>query len=717
MSDLAHMLGTVLDLLLVIFGFGLIIFIHELGHFLAARWAGIRVLAFAIGFGGAAMSWRKGLGLRRGSSESEYLSILRDKGSDDHGNTACGISATEYRLNWIPMGGYVKMLGQEDADPGAISDEPDSYQSCKPWKKMIVISAGVAANIVTAALLFMAVFLIGLKTEPPKIGSVQIGSPAAEVVASNATRLGIDEPGLRAGDTMVSINGSEPNSFNDLVLAVAMAKRGSVVEVVVERAGVDEPLVFAIAPQTSPTSGLLEIGAQPFRTARIIDPDAPAQRRQLIKMLDQLGLGSVEPGMSLVRIEGFGPVASADDLDRAVRASQGETTTLIFADDTGIEVTATIEPIAELGLDFVAMPDGKRTTISHLLGLTPVMRVVRTSNRGRAQGLVDGDVFLRIGSVESPSVPQGITEIRAHKGRSIELEVLRTLDDGSTERVALTARVNKKGQIGFSAGDTAGQSTMLATPPAQLTEIRTDAEARSPPAIAIVTRPGVEIMRIGDEPVANFAQIRSALRAATRSAYEVGDATATVELELLLPLPQQDDGTVTTQTVLWTLDRAALDELFALSWYAPIGPGLFELEEFTLKAAGPIDAMGVGLRETNRVMRMTYLTFARLFEGTVKVEHLKGPVGIAHLGTRIAQRGFVWLLFFAALISVNLAVINFLPLPIVDGGQFLMIVYEQIRGRAVPVPVQNAVTLAGLVLIGVMFLVVTYNDIVGLFGG
>jgi len=77
MSDLAHMLGTVLDLLLVIFGFGLIIFIHELGHFLAARWAGIRVLAFAVGFGPAALSWRKGLGLRRGSSEAEYLSILR----------------------------------------------------------------------------------------------------------------------------------------------------------------------------------------------------------------------------------------------------------------------------------------------------------------------------------------------------------------------------------------------------------------------------------------------------------------------------------------------------------------------------------------------------------------------------------------------------------------------------------------------------------------
>lgn len=113
---------------------------------------------------------------------------------------------------------------------------------------------------------------------------------------------------------------------------------------------------------------------------------------------------------------------------------------------------------------------------------------------------------------------------------------------------------------------------------------------------------------------------------------------------------------------------------------------------------------------------MTYLTFARLFEGTVKVEHLKGPVGIAHVGTLIASRGFVWLLFFLALVSVNLAVINFLPLPIVDGGQFLMIVYEMLVGRPVPMAVQGVVTTAGLILIAGLFLFVTFNDVRTLLG-
>jgi regulator of sigma E protease len=143
--------------------------------------------------------------------------------------------------------------------------------------------------------------------------------------------------------------------------------------------------------------------------------------------------------------------------------------------------------------------------------------------------------------------------------------------------------------------------------------------------------------------------------------------------------------------------------------------GFFEPAQIVLKGAGPLDAMERGLRETKLMVFQVYLTFARLFEGTVRVEHLKGPVGIAHIGTIVADRGFIWLLFFMAMISVNLAVVNFLPLPIVDGGQFLFIVYEQIFKRPVPASVQNAATLAGLVLIGSMFLIVTFNDITNLF--
>jgi regulator of sigma E protease len=171
-----------------------------------------------------------------------------------------------------------------------------------------------------------------------------------------------------------------------------------------------------------------------------------------------------------------------------------------------------------------------------------------------------------------------------------------------------------------------------------------------------------------------------------------------------------------TQTIAWTLAPHEVEALGHLGWTSNVPPGLFELAQVKLRAEGITQALAMGFHETKRTMLQTYLTFARLVQGTVKVEHLKGPVGITHLGTLIAERGFVWLLFFLALISVNLAVINFLPLPIVDGGQFLFILYEWIRGKPVPVGFQNAVTVAGLVLIGAMFLFVTYNDIRNLLG-
>ncbi|VAX40752.1 Membrane-associated zinc metalloprotease, partial [hydrothermal vent metagenome] len=170
-------------------------------------------------------------------------------------------------------------------------------------------------------------------------------------------------------------------------------------------------------------------------------------------------------------------------------------------------------------------------------------------------------------------------------------------------------------------------------------------------------------------------------------------------------------------TVTTSIPPDQLARLHTLSWDLPFGTWVFQPESFLLQATGPLDAIRMGINRTQRMMAMTYLTLARLVQGTVKVDNLKGPVGIAHLGTQVATRGYIWLIFFLGLISVNLAVVNFLPLPIADGGQFLMLLYEQIRGRPLPIPVQNAVTAVGLLMLVSIFLLVTYNDVARLFGG
>ena len=270
-------------------------------------------------------------------------------------------------------------------------------------------------------------------------------------------------------------------------------------------------------------------------------------------------------------------------------------------------------------------------------------------------------------------------------------------------------------RIGFSAGDTIYQSTLLAVPESSLISGVGESEnAYTPAAVRLIDVPGTTIEQVAGSGVSDLGQVRVALVEATREAFEAGEESVDVEMTLRLPYGD-DGGQIVNKT--WTLSRDELERLHALRWVSPLGAIAFAPEEFLLKGSSPIDSLDKGLSETRRVMLSTYTTFVRLFQGTVKVQHLKGPVGIAHLGTMMAEKGWVWLLFLAAIVSVNLAVINFMPLPIVDGGQFLFLIFEGLRGKPVPVGIQNAFALAGIVLIGAVFIIVTFNDIVGLFGG
>lgn len=720
MTQLAAYAGSLLDLLLVVLGFGLIIFVHELGHFIAAKWAGIRVLAFAIGFGPAAFSWRQGLGWRRGSSEREYRELLaaRRAGGDTPGIDVGRISPTEYRLNYLPLGGYVKMLGQEDANPGAVSTEPDSYQNCPVWKRMVVISAGVVMNLVAAAVLFVAVFMTGLKTEPATVGYAVPGMPASEARPVGNAGVG---SGLRSGDKILRINGRKPNSFNDLVTASAMSRRGEPMQIRVSRAGVAEPIDFEIQPKMGQQTRLLEIGVWPAFTGRLVAGKTEKENEELRKVFAKIGLEGVEPGMTLVRVGDNRSVLGAADLEAAVRDSGGTPVEAEFAGADGRRVTVAIHPKAALQIGRVALPSGSQTTVGHLLGLTPLLKVEPREDEKGQQGLNGGDMFARVGQVEFPSIASGIAEVRRHEGRTVEVEVLRQSTGGVLERVRIQPdpKVDPQGHIGFYAGDAADESSILALP-VRMAEAE-GGESREVPAATIIDEPGMRVVSVAGTVVSNFTELRAALRSATEAARKAGTG-ASVAMVLELAAPVQAGGERPRRNIDWTLSEGDVRTLHGLGWDNPISLGLFEPDEVLLRAEGSNflaragSAVGMGLGETKRVMVMTYATFARLFEGTVKVEHLKGPVGIAHMGTQIAEKGMIWLLFFMGLISVNLAVVNFLPLPIVDGGQFLFLVLEKIRGRPLSIEVQNIATVAGLLLIGTMFVIVTFHDIMKLFG-
>ena len=136
-----------------------------------------------------------------------------------------------------------------------------------------------------------------------------------------------------------------------------------------------------------------------------------------------------------------------------------------------------------------------------------------------------------------------------------------------------------------------------------------------------------------------------------------------------------------------------------------------------LKGENALDAIRIGMYKTYYFILQVYQIMDRMiFSRSIGVENMSGPLGIVSIGGRIARAGLVEFLFFLAILSANLAVINFLPLPIVDGGLMVFLIIEKIKGSPVSLRVQVATQLIGLFLLVGAFLFVTYNYALRLWG-
>jgi regulator of sigma E protease len=712
------MLDSAFNFVLIVIGFGALIFFHELGHFVAAKWAGIRTEVFAVGMGTPVFSWRKGIGWAFGSTHKKVVAKA-GKSARELSLEALqrqGIGCTEYSLRWLPIGGFVKMLGQDDVNPGAVSTEPGSYNTAPIGKRMVVVSAGVIANVILAIVLFIWAFMAGVPSEKPVVGDVVPGMPAAEAKAENAEALGVSTVGLQPGDVITRIDGKPARTFVDVKIATAMGRPDEAIDLRVKRAGVPEPLIFPVKPVKDTATGLLGIGISPARSSRLFAED---KQGILADTLKELGLAScgVKPGMEVVAI-GATPVGTFEQIDREVKKYGGKPLPAQWrktdkdGKPVGSEIACAIPvtPTYEQLFYPTAIPDVEWGYELGLIGLSPLVRIseVMGGRHNNLDVLKPGDVILRAGTVDGPRMGQFQAELLRRKGGEIDLVVLR---DGAQKKV--TARLNRKGKLNVGI-DLAWSLPLIAEPMAQL---RTASGPNGEPMI--VKSPVADLMlmgrtrldAVGDATVTDWPTFREALRAQTAAAAKAGTG-AKVNLTVTDPTPGHEQETVTV--ALSPDDVAGLQKL---TWVSELASGAFEPVYTTLNAGGnPLRAAAMGFQETHKSIVMTYLTLDRLIRGTVGVEQIRGPVGIVDIGTKFADRGVTYLVFFLGIISVNLAVINFLPIPIVDGGLFLFLIYEKLRGRPPSLAFQNAATIVGVALIATVLLVVTWNDLVRIVG-
>ena len=168
-----------MGILVALLVLSVLIFFHELGHFTAARFFGVQVDVFSIGFG--KRLWTKKIG------------------------------KTEWSLSAIPLGGYVKMKGQDDSDPTKISYDEDSYNIKKPWQRIIILLAGPFANFLMAFLLYWAISVLGVPKLLAYVGAVGEDTPALQA-------------GLQKEDKIIQVNGHRISYWENIGKSINEAK-------------------------------------------------------------------------------------------------------------------------------------------------------------------------------------------------------------------------------------------------------------------------------------------------------------------------------------------------------------------------------------------------------------------------------------------------------------------------------------------------------------
>ncbi len=722
------------NVLLIVLGFGLLIFVHELGHWWAATRAGIRCESFAIGLGPVLAAWRRGIGWRAGSTDPATIARFGKPAIEmsDEELARNGLGETEWSLRLFPLGGFVRMLGQDDLDPSRTSGAARSYQRAAVGRRMVVVSAGVIANLVLAVVLFVVAFMAGVRFEAPVVGAVLPGSPAATAAAADG-----GAAGLRTGDVVRTIDGEPVQTFADIQIAGAMARPGEALAVEVTRTvdGRAERRTFSVLPRRDPATGLLQIGIGPA-LAGGIGAVRPDERAAFDDAMGRAGLaperapdGRDDPLADLLVVQVGTPAAgsvhdrhltqqwmdgdgdepvgalSTAALDDAAAAGNGAPFRTSWQTASGRVVERTLVPVPRLQeLPDPAQAGSGAPPETGLLGLVPLLRVERLADGSPNDGILrPGDVILSVADVPGPRLGALRAAIAPYAGAAVPARVIR---DGT--EVALEVKVDRAGRLG-----TVMLPAIDVPRIAAAVERTGDAAASAPtPAAGLGLPPGSTVREVGGTPVTDWASMRSAFLAATREAADRGEASP---VDVVLEAPTAGRDRIEASMALSPADVRALH---ARGWASPVPAEVFSPLMTTLTAHGnPLRAVAMGFRQTKTLVIMTYLTLDRLARGTVGVDQLRGPVGIVHLGMRVADRGAMYLVFFLAMISVNLAVLNFLPLPIVDGGLFLYLVYEKVTGKAPSVAFQNAATTVGLVLLGTVFLLTFYNDVARLVGG
>lgn len=770
---------------LVVAGLGLVIFVHELGHFLAAKACDVYVKTFSIGFGPAL----PGCSFRWGE--------------------------TLYMVGALPLGGYVQMVGEGSEEE---EENPRSFKKKTVFQRMLIISAGVVMNILFGLLSFLLVFRTqGLRQVDPTVWQVGSGGPAWKA-------------GMRSGATVQTIGGKHVASFDDLRMEVALSRSGVPVDFKLRQPdGTEETL--SIAPergayQKNPVIGIAKniggtlelIPKQP--TGELTGPYYPGSPASLIRLLPwPQGQLPTSWGETIAdkSLEGMTPAQVAEELAKGMVQSSGKALrvrmnpkeggelewpargvtfndrVVAMSDPANLSDPFQVSPVRDytewrnrlqalagkpIVLELERKPEPEKGQkqaegpAKRWLALVPpafrrvlparltmgLVAALRNGSSAAQMGVLEGDKLTRLevltaddkpaaildlvsGAVDPLSLPHQLRQKVAAAGKGAKVRVSLNREHKHQESKPLEAPLVLAWDERWS---TSEESALYQDSPTSIPELgiayRVDtvvamAPEKSPlkagdriERVALVPNPKLAEMKAKEPkegeksaaapavpPAPKWVDLATRIRGAGKPTAgieprldqgawlddQIQDQRAGVEArsELKLKIRRAgEDMEVTIQPGLDT-DRPLVERGF-----------FFQDDWHVEKAESLPQALTMGWHQTRRWVQTIYMNIARIFTRDISTDSLGGPIEIAAQAFSAAQDPLL-LVLFLGIISINLAVVNFLPIPLLDGGHMVFLLYEAVARRAPPPWVSAVANYAGLALILSLFAFVIYNDL------
>jgi regulator of sigma E protease len=689
-SLLATILTVTKAVVLVLVGVNLLIIVHEWGHFIVARMCGVKCEKFYIWFD--IFGWK----------------LFKFRWGD-----------TEFGFGVLPLGGYVKMLGQED-NPGRLREEleraktleaekqdvpvevdeatesgkpagdaidikaaeaalydPQSYLSKSVPQRMAIISAGVIMNVIFAFVVATIAYSMGVYKFDSEIGLIAPGGAAWRA-------------DLRTGDRVVSVAGQPIDHFDKLREATVLGSLDDGLPIVVRRPGVDTPVQVVTHPDRdlgAPTIGI----ANPY-TTRLLDDQVNRRPPTDFGTPASRAIPGFEPGDLVVAVNGL-PVREGYEYHRAAALGRDEpmnVTVRRSAPNGESEKESTIvvaaRPMRRFGLVMTAGAIGE----------------VQDHSPAEKAGLKPGDRITAINGIppgDPLTLDSRLTRLanKAPEGETVSVEIQL---EGRSDLIAVPLRKvdwYETPIYGWDRPSVVSLGITIETLP-KVAEV-----LEGSPAQKAGIKPGEIVKKVTPIPPNAAARQRLGIPK------WLGQSDTSYDLEdkrIQWPFvfySMQDWVPGTVAEVELGNRKVKLDWYEDADWHHPDRGFFFEPKETFIRARSIGEAVAYGTDEAVNSLLMVFKFIGKVGSQQVSPRMLGGPWTIVRLAYYYASSRFTALLLFLCVISANLAVINFLPIPVLDGGHMVFLAYEGIRGKPPSENVQVGLSYIGLfLLLGLM---------------